>query len=197
MIPDTQYAIRDTQPKVAVVILCWNGRKFLEQFIPPLLKTTYPNAEFYVADNNSTDDSVAYLRENFPTVKLILLDENLGFPNGYNVSLRQVEADYYVLLNQDVEVTPGWIEPVIAQMESKPKCAVSQPKLRSFKDKTDYEYAGAAGGDIDAMGYTFCKGRIFNVVEPDTGQYDEEDEIFWHREQLCSSKQICIMKLGA
>lgn len=183
-------------PKVAVVILCWNGRKFLEQFIPPLLKTTYSNAEFYVADNKSTDDSVAYLRQNFPLVNIIELQENLGFPGGYNAALKQVDADYYVLLNQDVEVTPNWIEPVIELMLSKPDCGAAQPKLRAFNNKTEFEYAGAAGGYMDGFGYAFCRGRIFDTMETDTGQYDTEEQIFWASGAALFIKAELYHKLG-
>ena len=166
-------------PKVAVVILSWNGRKFLEQFLPSVVATTYANADIYVADNFSTDDSVAFVKEHFPTVNVIALPENYGFPGGYNVALREVKADYYVLLNQDVEVTPGWIEPVIALMLSKPDCGAAQPKLRAFLNKKEFEYAGGAGGYMDAFGYPFCKGRLFDVMEEDQGQYDAPAEIFW------------------
>ncbi|MDX2003374.1 MAG: glycosyltransferase family 2 protein [Chitinophagales bacterium] len=166
-------------PHVAVVILCWNGRKFLEQFVPPLLKTTYPNVSYYVADNASTDDSLDYLRQHFPWVEIIAIDENQGFSTGYNIALKQVQADYYVLLNQDVEVAPGWIEPVIAAMQQGKHIGAAQPKLRAYDSKTDFEYAGAAGGYTDSLGYMFCRGRIFDAVEPDTGQYDTPAEIFW------------------
>jgi GT2 family glycosyltransferase len=166
-------------PHVAVVILCWNGRKFLEQFIPPLLQTTYPNVSYYVADNDSSDDSLEYLRTNFPAVKLIEIEENHGFSTGYNIALRHVQADYYVLLNQDVEVTPGWIEPVVSLMQSQPNVGAAQPKLRAFHSKADFEYAGAAGGYADRLGYMFCRGRVFDVIEPDLGQYDTVEEIFW------------------
>lgn len=166
-------------PKVAVVILCWNGKRFLEEFIPPLLKTTYPNAELYVADNKSTDDSVAYLQANFPRVKIIQIEKNEGFAKGYNIALQQVEADYYVLLNQDVEVTPGWIEPMIEMVERDTNIGIAQPKLKAQTEKEYFEYAGAAGGYIDYLGYPFCRGRLFDSLEKDEGQYDTEEEIFW------------------
>jgi len=167
------------QPTVAVVILTWNGKKFLEQFLPALLTTTYPAASFYVADNASSDDSVEFLRKNFPNVQVITLEKNSGFAEGYNIALRQVRADYYVLLNQDVEVTSGWIEPVLALMENDKRIAACQPKLRAFYDKEYFEYAGAAGGFLDRHGYAFCRGRFFHSVEKDTGQYDTGMEIVW------------------
>jgi len=166
-------------PSVAVVILSWNGRKFLEQFLPPLLKTSYPNVTFYVADNASTDDTVHFVSENFPSIKIIRIEKNYGFAEGYNVALRQVEADYYVLLNQDVEVTPGWMEPVIALMEKDPKIAACQPKIRAYHDKEWFEYAGAAGGFLDRHGYAFCRGRFFRTTEKDIGQYNHASEIVW------------------
>ncbi len=166
-------------PAVAVVILSWNGKKFLEQFLPSLLKTTYTNTTFHVADNHSTDDSVEFLRKNFPSVNIIQIEKNYGFAKGYNVALKQVEADYYVLLNQDVEVTPDWIEPLAALMEKDKNIAACQPKLRAFHDKSSFEYAGAAGGFLDKHGYAFCRGRFFDTIEKDTGQYDTEIEIAW------------------
>ncbi len=166
-------------PTVAVVILSWNGKKFLEQFIPPLLKTTYPNATFHVADNASTDDSVQFIESNFPSVKIIRIEKNKGFAEGYNIALNQVQADYCVLLNQDVEVTPGWIEPVIALMEKEKRIAACQPKLLAFHNKELFEYAGAAGGFLDKHGYSFCRGRFFQSAEKDTGQYNSESEIVW------------------
>lgn len=166
-------------PSVAVVILNFNGRKYLEQFLPSVLATTYVNIKIVVADNASTDDSVLFLKQNYPTVDLILLKENYGFARGYNEALRYVDADYYVLLNSDVEVTAGWIEPVIALMEKDETIAAAQPKLLSFFDKTSFEYAGASGGYIDYLGYPFSRGRIFDVVEKDIGQYDNVQQIFW------------------
>ncbi len=166
-------------PSVAVVVLSWNGRKFLEQFLPPLLKTTYPNASLYVADNASTDDSVKFASDNFPGIKIIRIGRNCGFAEGYNIALKQIEADYYVLLNQDVEVTPGWIEPVIGLMESDQRIAACQPKIHWHADKSRFEYAGAAGGFLDKYGYSFCRGRFFNVTEIDAGQYNTASEIVW------------------
>jgi GT2 family glycosyltransferase len=166
-------------PSVAVVILNWNGRSFLEQFLPSVCRSTYRNLELYVADNASTDDSVAFVRTHYPQIRIILNNENNGFAGGYNAALQHVKADIYVLLNQDVEVEPGWIEPVVAQMQRDHHIAACQPKLRAFYDRGEFEYAGAAGGWMDILGYTFCRGRILYTTEGDEGQYDDEQDIFW------------------
>jgi hypothetical protein len=167
-----------TLPRVAVVILAWNGKEFLEKFLPSVAASTYANLEIYVADNDSTDGTVDYVRENWPKLKLICLERNEGFAAGYNSALAQVTADYFVLLNQDVEVVPGWIEPVIALMEKDNSIAAAQPKLMDFRQRDKFEYAGGAGGFLDHWGYPFCRGRIFDTTETDTGQYDTR-EIFW------------------
>lgn len=164
--------------KTAVVILNYNGRHFLEQFLPFVVQYT-PNAEIIVVDNASTDDSVAFLTAHFPTLRRIINAHNAGFSAGYNLALRQVEADYYVLLNSDVEVTPHWLEPLTTLMTNNPQIAACQPKIKAFADKTKFEYAGAAGGMMDFLIYPFCRGRLFDDVETDTGQYDDEKEIFW------------------
>jgi GT2 family glycosyltransferase len=166
-------------PSVAVVILNFNGKKYLEQFLPSVLASTYANKKIVVADNASSDESVLFLKQNYPTVDLILLKENYGFAKGYNEALRYVDADYFVLLNSDVEVTAGWIEPVIQLMESDTSIAAAQPKLLAFHDRTSFEYAGASGGYIDYLGYPFSRGRIFDTVEKDKGQYDNVQQIFW------------------
>lgn len=166
-------------PKVSIVILNWNGRKFLEQFLPSVVLTTYAHHEVIVADNFSTDDSIAFVEKNYPAVRVIRLTQNWGFAKGYNEALKQVEADYFVILNSDVEVTPGWLEPMIDLLEKKPAIAACQPKVRSFINKNMFEYAGAAGGWIDKYGYPFCKGRVFEICEEDLGQYDQEEPIFW------------------
>ena len=166
-------------PKVAVVILNWNGQKHLEIFLPSVLASTYPNLELILGDNASADNSVQYLAENFPDVRIIHNDSNYGFAGGYNRVLAQVDADYFILLNSDVEVTPTWIEPVIQLMESDSKIAAAQPKLLSYTNKQLFEYAGAAGGFIDVYGYPFCRGRIFDTTEVDHGQYNQSSEIFW------------------
>jgi len=165
--------------KIAVVILNWNGKSFLEKFLPSVVMHSSDIADVVVADNASTDGSVDFLRSAFPGVRLIENPENGGFSKGYNDALRQIDAEYYVLLNSDVEVTEGWIEPVIAMMDTDPTIAACQPKIRSLLDREKFEYAGAAGGFIDAYGYPFCRGRIFDVLESDEGQYDDSCEIFW------------------
>jgi GT2 family glycosyltransferase len=168
-----------TNPKVAVVILNWNGRHYLEQFLPSVVASSYPNLEICVGDNASTDDSVQFLKKHYPKIRLIQNDKNYGFAGGYNRVLAQVDAEYVVLLNSDVEVDKNWINPVIELLESNPQIAAAQPKLLSYRDKSIFEYAGAAGGFIDYLGYPFCRGRIFDTVEKDEGQYNQASEIFW------------------
>lgn len=166
-------------PKVAVVILNWNGLHFLKQFLPSLLNSTYSKLEIVLGDNDSTDESVIFIRNNYPSVRIILNDQNYGFAGGYNRILDQVDADYFVLLNSDVEVSENWIEPVIEQMELDMSIAAAQPKILSFRNKSQFEYAGAAGGYLDFLGYPFCRGRVFDHIESDHGQYDDVSEIFW------------------
>lgn len=166
-------------PRVAVVILNYNGQAYLEQFLPSVLATTYPNYELLVADNGSLDNSLAFLRENYPNIKSIDLKGNHGFAQGYNLALRQAEAPYYILLNSDVEVTPGWIEPIIELMERDPTVGACQPKIKAYRHRNYFEYAGASGGWLDALGYPFCRGRIFAVTERDSGQYEDTQEAFW------------------
>lgn len=165
--------------KTAVVILNWNGREFLRKFLPSVIENSHPYAEVIVADNASTDSSIEFLQDNFPEVRIITNRTNGGFAKGYNDALAEVEADYYILLNSDIEVTPNWIEPVISMMEKDRNIAACQPKLRSWHEKEKFEYAGAAGGFIDEYGYPFCRGRIFQHIETDNGQYDDVKEIFW------------------
>jgi GT2 family glycosyltransferase len=167
------------QPSIAVVILNWNGRKFLSQFLPIVISNTAPHAEIIVADNGSTDDSLRFLAEQFPNVRTIPLDKNYGFAGGYNRALKQVDTDYYVLLNSDVEVTPGWLEPMTSLLEKDKRIAACQPKILSYAHRDQFEYAGAAGGWLDTYGYPFSKGRVFDVCEKDNGQYDQEEPIFW------------------
>jgi GT2 family glycosyltransferase len=156
-------------PKVAVVILNWNGLEHLQQFLPSVMTTEWDNLEIVVGDNGSTDNSVEFIKQNYPTISIIINDENYGFTGGYNRVLSQVEADYYILLNSDVEVYPGWIKPVIELMESDPLIAVGAPKIKSYLQKDQFEHAGAAGGFIDMFGYPFCRGRIFFEIEEDKG----------------------------
>jgi len=166
-------------PTTAIVILNFNGRRYLGQFLPMVMANTCDRAEVIVADNGSTDDSVAFLQTTFPGVRIILLDRNYGFAGGYNAALSQVKTDYYVLLNSDVEVGPGWMEPIIRLMESDPLIGACQPKIRMYADRGSFEYAGAAGGWLDYLGYPFARGRVFDVCEKDTGQYDRTEPVFW------------------
>lgn len=168
-----------TMPLVAVVILNWNGRKYLQQFLPALLSSTYSNKKIIVADNASTDDSVNFVCANFPSVEIICNTSNEGFAKGYNTALKKVKADYYVLLNSDVEVTPGWIEPIIALMQGDAAIGACQPKIKSYNERTHFEYAGACGGWIDEFGYPFSRGRVFDITEEDKGQYDNVAVCFW------------------
>ncbi|AKQ47518.1 glycosyl transferase family 2 [Rufibacter radiotolerans] len=164
--------------EVAVVILNWNGRRWLEQFLPSVLEHS-AGAQLVVADNASSDDSVAFLRQHYPQVRLIQLPENFGFCEGYNQALQQVEATFYMLLNSDVQVTPNWLTPMVDLLEREPSIAACQPKIKSFLQPTHFEYAGAAGGFLDAYGYPFCRGRLFDTVEEDQGQYDDVVPVFW------------------
>ncbi len=164
--------------KVAVVILNWNGKSFLEKFLPSVIKYS-TSAQIIVADNQSSDDSVSFLKQHFPEVRIIINPSNDGFSTGYNLALKQVEAEYYVLLNSDVEVTEKWIEPIIDLMDSNKQIAACQPKILDYNHKTTFEYAGAAGGFMDKYGYPFCRGRIFNSLEEDKGQYNNSTEVFW------------------
>lgn len=166
--------------KVAVVILNYNGQKFLEQFLPNVIANCDSAlAEVIVADNASTDDSVEFMREHFPDIRLIENGSNGGFSMGYNLALRQIDAEYYVLLNSDIEVASHWIEPVVELMDAHPEIAACQPKILSYYHKEKFEYAGASGGFIDQYGYPFCRGRIFQNLEDDKGQYDTPCEVFW------------------
>jgi GT2 family glycosyltransferase len=169
----------NSSPKVTIVILNWNGQKFLEQFLPSVLSTSYSNFEIIIADNGSTDDSISFLQTRYPSIRLIRFTENLGFAKGYNEALKQIRSDYYLLLNSDVEVTQGWLQPQVDLLESDPDIAASQPKILSYTNKKIFEYAGAAGGWLDKYGYPFAKGRIFDVCEEDNGQYDQSETVFW------------------
>jgi len=164
--------------KIAVVILNWNGAKLLEQFLPSVVAYS-EDATIYVADNASTDTSIEVIKTQFPSVQLIQNDGNYGFANGYNVALEQVEEDYYALVNSDIEVTDGWLKPILSIFEAEQNIGIIQPKILDYKNKEYFEYAGAAGGFIDKYGYPFCRGRIFDTIEKDNGQYNDEIEIFW------------------
>lgn len=164
--------------KIAVVILNWNGEKLLEKFLPSIVKYS-SEADIYVADNASTDDSVSFLKTFFPSVKIIKNKSNLGFADGYNEALKQVDSDFFALVNSDIEVTENWLKPIIETFGNEPKTAIIQPKLLDFKRKEYFEYAGAAGGFLDKYGYPYCRGRVFETLEKDNGQYDDNREIFW------------------
>lgn len=164
--------------KVAIVILNWNGRNMLRRFLPSVLSHS-DGATVVVADNASTDDSIELMEKEFPGVRLIKLDSNYGFAEGYNLALRQVDADYYLLLNSDVEVGERWLEPLVAFLDEHPDYCACQPKLRSYYLRDEFEYAGASGGYIDKYGYPFCRGRLFSTVEKDKGQYDKTADVFW------------------
>ena len=164
--------------KVAVVILNWNGQSFLNQFLPSVVKHS-TGARIIVADNNSTDNSISFLKDNYPTVELIQLEQNFGFAGGYNNALKQVDSEYYVLLNSDVEVTENWLTPMLNLLETDNSAVACQPKIKDFNNKEYFEYAGASGGFLDKYGYPFCRGRIFESLEKDENQYDNVEEIFW------------------
>lgn len=165
--------------KVAIVILNWNGQAMLSRYLPSVLQYSRDEAVVYVADNASTDDSVEMLQKHFPEVRRILLEQNWGFAEGYNKALQQIEAEYYLLLNSDIEVTHHWLTPMIEYLDSHPDVAACQPKLLSIVDKDRFEYAGACGGFLDKYGYPFCRGRIFETVEEDNGQYDYQTDVLW------------------
>lgn len=164
--------------KIAVVILNWNGVKLLEQFLPSVTQYS-PEATIYVADNASTDESIQFVKNNYPEVKIIQNKSNKGFAGGYNEALQQVDEEIYALVNSDIEVTENWLNPIVKTFETEPTTAIIQPKILDFKKKEYFEYAGAAGGFIDMFGYPFCRGRIFDTLEKDKGQYDDGVEIFW------------------
>lgn len=179
-IPETQHESvgAATATGVAVVILNYNTRRHLEQFLPSVVDNS-PGAHIVVADNGSPDDSIAFLKTNYPQVEVLDLQQNYGFAEGYNQALSKVKAGIYVILNSDVEVTPGWMEPVLEAMQKDPSMAIAQPKILAWQEKNRFEYAGASGGWIDALGYPFCRGRIFSQREEDKGQYDTAQECFW------------------
>ena len=164
--------------RVAVVILNYNGASMLRRFLPSVVANS-PMADIVVADNASTDDSVAVLKGEFPNIRVIALERNYGFAEGYNRALRDVDNEYYILLNSDIEVTNGWIEPLLDYMDTNKNVGACQPKVRSYNNRDYFEYAGAAGGFIDYYGYPYCRGRLFDTVERDNGQYDTVAEIFW------------------
>ena len=166
--------------KVSVIILNYNGQNHLSTFLPSVIKNTPLHiADIIVADNASTDNSLEWLRETYPAIKIIQLKNNYGFAEGYNISIGRVETPYAILLNSDVEVTPNWIQPMLNFMEEHQNVIAVQPKILQYKDKTKFEYAGGAGGFLDKFGYPFCRGRIFSTLEEDKGQYNDIRQIFW------------------
>ena len=166
--------------RIAVVILNWNGLHYLQKFLPSVCKySDLPDTEIFVVDNGSTDDSVIFIRQAFPSVNLMVFEENFGFAPGYFKALQQIKASYFVLLNSDVEVTPNWLIPLYKTIEADPMIGACMPKLRAYDHQQYFEYAGASGGFIDRFGYPFCRGRMLNSVELDKGQYDDSCRIFW------------------
>lgn len=163
---------------IAVVILNWNGVQLLEQFLPSIIAFS-PEATIYVADNASTDESISFVEKHYPTIKIVKNTDNFGFAQGYNEALKHIDAEIYALVNSDIEVTANWLSTIIDTFKNEPQTAIVQPKILDFKNKKYFEYAGAAGGYIDKFGYPYCRGRLFETVEEDKGQYDDEREIFW------------------
>jgi GT2 family glycosyltransferase len=181
--------------KLAIVILNWNGEVLLERFLPSVIEYS-SNAELYVADNASTDSSISFLKANYPTVKIIQNSTNGGFAQGYNEALKHVDADIFCLLNSDVEVTAHWLDPIMNTFKNLPEASVLQPKILDLLKPDHFEYAGAAGGVIDQLGYPFCRGRIFQHLEQDTGQYNDTREIFWATGACMFVKREVFMSLG-
>ena len=165
--------------KIAIIILNWNGQKLLAKFLPSVVNFSSQKADIYIADNASTDGSIAYVQEFFPAIKIVENATNGGYAKGYNDALQMIQADIYCLLNSDVEVTENWLDPILKVFKADEKTAIIQPKLLDFKDKTKFEYAGAGGGFVELYGYPFCRGRIFNHLETDQGQFNDETDIFW------------------
>ena len=186
-----------SHPKIAIVILNWNGAKLLQQFLPSVIEFSKGDStDIVIADNGSTDNSLQILQSQFPEVKILDLKQNYGFARGYNEALKQIDADYFVILNSDVEVTAGWLEEPIRLMEMDSSIAAVQPKILSYHQKTHFEYAGAAGGFIDRFGYPFCRGRIFNEVEDDRGQYNDSVDIFWATGACMFIRAKCFHEVG-
>lgn len=183
---------------LAVIILNWNGLDLLKQFLPVAIKfTVSPDADLFVADNGSADGSVKWIKENFPEIKTIEFDRNHGFAEGYNLAIEQTRYPYTILLNSDVEVTPGWWQPLLSFMKNNRDVGAVQPKIKSFLNKEYFEYAGAAGGYLDSLGYPYCRGRFFDVVEKDTGQYDGPPvDICWASGAALMVNTEIYLKLG-
>lgn len=181
--------------KTAVVILNWNGVNHLRTYLPSVIQYS-DSASIYVADNASTDDSIKVLKDEFPKVKLIINKENGGFAKGYNDALKNLEEEYFILLNSDVEVINNWIQPIIDYFEENESCAIAQPKIKAYLQKDEFEYAGAAGGFIDYLGYPFCQGRLFQSMEKDLGQYETRKEVFWASGACMFIRSSVFKKLG-
>lgn len=176
--------------RVAVIILNWNGEKLLREFLPSVVKNTNSDlGRVVVVDNHSTDDSWICLEQEFPDVERVLFEDNFGFAGGYNRAIEMIEAEYVVLLNSDVEVAPGWLEPLVAVLDRDERVAAVQPKILAYRDKKKFEYAGAAGGYIDYLGFPFCRGRVMDTTERDDGQYDDEVDVFW-----ATGASLCIRR---
>ncbi len=187
---------KTSPPRVALLILNWNTKHYLRQFLPSILSTTYAEKEIYVIDNNSSDGSITMLRNEFPTVNIIEMHDNKGYATGYNICLQQVQADYYILVNSDIEVTPSFIEPVIELMESEDSIGICQPKLLSLDNKNMFEYAGACGGWIDRLGYPFTRGRVLLTIEEDSMQYEDVTQLFWATGACMFIKDTVYKKIG-
>ena len=178
--------------RVAVIILNWNGEKLLREFLPSVVKNTNTDlGRVVVVDNHSTDGSWICLEQEFPDVERVLFEDNFGFAGGYNRAIEMIEAEYVVLLNSDVEVAPGWLEPLVAVLDRDERVAAVQPKILAYRDKKKFEYAGAAGGYIDYLGFPFCRGRVMDTTEQDDGQYDDEVDVFW-----ATGASLCIRRDG-
>jgi len=181
---------------VTVVILNWNGKKWLETFLPYLIKTTYHAHKVLLVDNGSEDDSLTYVKDNFPQIEILALGQNYGFADGNNRAIPHIDTSYVALLNSDVEVTPGWLEPLVDALSKSANVAAVQPKICAYHQKTSFEYAGAAGGFLDWLGYPFCRGRVFDTLEPDKGQYDKPIEVFWATGACCLIRKTVIDEIG-
>ena len=188
--------LMSNQPSVAIIILNWNTSHFLKKFLPSVIQTTYLNKEIYVIDNSSTDDSVSMVRDLFPSVQVIRMKLNKGYASSYNYAFSQIKSDYYLLLNSDIKATPTFIEPVISLMESDPDIAICQPKLLSLTEQQTFEYAGAAGGWIDKLGFPFARGRVLLTLEKDEGQYDEIEPVFWATGACMFLKSVVYERIG-
>ena len=184
--------------KTAVVILNWNTEGFLKEFLPGLLHSVknVEGAEVIVADNASTDGSMTVMKEFFPSVRTIVLEKNFGFTGGYNKAFDQIDSEYFLLINSDIEVTDGWLEPLVQWMDTHPECGACAPKLHSWQEREKFEYAGAAGGYIDRFGYPFCRGRVMKRLETDRGQYDSPADVFWATGACLMVRSSLYRKLG-